>query len=70
MWFWPQDSRMLVALGEVYTKMGRYRAAEKCFTSAYKYGDVEGTALWLLAKISEAGEADMAISDGEEDESF
>ncbi|ETN79867.1 hypothetical protein NECAME_09567, partial [Necator americanus] len=45
----PQDSRMLVALGDVYQKMGRLRNAEKCFISAFKYGDVEGTALWMLA---------------------
>ncbi|KAK6035994.1 tetratricopeptide repeat protein, partial [Cooperia oncophora] len=37
----PQDSRMLVALGDVYQKMGRLRNAEKCFISAFKYGDVE-----------------------------
>ncbi|VDO36188.1 unnamed protein product [Haemonchus placei] len=47
----PQDSRMLVALGDVYQKMGRLRNAEKCFISAFKYGDVEGTALWMLAKL-------------------
>uniref|UniRef100_A0A7I5E9M7 TPR_REGION domain-containing protein n=1 Tax=Haemonchus contortus TaxID=6289 RepID=A0A7I5E9M7_HAECO len=50
----PQDSRMLVALGDVYQKMGRLRNAEKCFISAFKYGDVEGTALWMLAKLYES----------------
>ncbi|KAJ1348813.1 Anaphase-promoting complex subunit 23, variant 2 [Parelaphostrongylus tenuis] len=50
----PHDSRMLVALGDVYQKMGRLRNAEKCFISAFKYGDVEGTALWMLAKLYES----------------
>ncbi|KAK6016551.1 hypothetical protein OSTOST_17964, partial [Ostertagia ostertagi] len=48
------NSRMLVALGDVYQKMGRLRNAEKCFISAFKYGDVEGTALWMLAKLYES----------------
>ncbi|WKX93112.1 hypothetical protein Q1695_010834 [Nippostrongylus brasiliensis] len=50
----PQDSRMLVALGGVYQKMGRLRYAEKCFISAFKYGDVEGIALWMLGKLYES----------------
>ncbi|KJH45215.1 tetratricopeptide repeat protein [Dictyocaulus viviparus] len=50
----PHDSRMLVALGDVYQKMGRLRNAEKCFISAFKYGDMEGTALWMLAKLYES----------------
>ncbi|KAF1763565.1 hypothetical protein GCK72_011831 [Caenorhabditis remanei] len=49
----PHDSRLLVALGEVYTKLNRIEDAEKCFTGAYLFGDVEGNALWNLAKLHE-----------------
>ncbi|UMM13675.1 hypothetical protein L5515_001833 [Caenorhabditis briggsae] len=49
----PHDSRLLVALGEVYTKLNRVEDAEKCFTGAYLFGDVEGNALWNLAKLHE-----------------
>lgn len=44
----PDDSRMLVALGEIYTRLERFNDAQKCFLKAYKVGDVEGTALMLL----------------------
>ncbi|EFP12467.1 hypothetical protein CRE_29638 [Caenorhabditis remanei] len=49
----PHDSRLLVALGEVYSKLNRIDDAEKCFTGAYLFGDVEGNALWNLAKLHE-----------------
>ncbi|GMT37617.1 hypothetical protein PFISCL1PPCAC_28914 [Pristionchus fissidentatus] len=46
----PQDSRMLVALAEVYQRLSRNVDAEKCLIKAYKVGDMEGTALLHLAK--------------------
>lgn len=46
----PDDSRMLVALGEVYIRLNQIPDAQKCFLKAYKVGDVEGTALMLLGK--------------------
>ncbi|CAD6198243.1 unnamed protein product [Caenorhabditis auriculariae] len=49
----PHDSRMLVALGEVYSKVNRIYDAEKCFSGAYLFGDIEGGALWQLAKLYE-----------------
>ncbi|EGT47863.1 CBN-MAT-3 protein [Caenorhabditis brenneri] len=49
----PHDSRLLVALGEVYSKINKIEDAEKCFTGAYLFGDVEGNALWNLAKLHE-----------------
>ncbi|CAI5445279.1 unnamed protein product [Caenorhabditis angaria] len=49
----PHDSRLLVALGEVYAKLGRLLDAEKCLTGAYLFGDIEGSALWQLAKLHE-----------------
>ncbi|CAP33547.1 Protein CBG15203 [Caenorhabditis briggsae] len=49
----PHDSRLLVALGEVYAKLQEIEDAEKCFTGAYLFGDVEGNALWNLAKLHE-----------------
>ncbi|CAB3402772.1 unnamed protein product [Caenorhabditis bovis] len=49
----PHDSRLLVALGEIYCKLSRIEDAEKCFTGAYLFGDVEGSALWQLAKLYE-----------------
>ncbi|CAI2349583.1 unnamed protein product [Caenorhabditis sp. 36 PRJEB53466] len=49
----PHDSRLLVALGEVYSKINRIEDAEQCFTGAYLFGDVEGNALWNLAKLHE-----------------
>uniref|UniRef100_A0A1I7UK08 TPR_REGION domain-containing protein n=1 Tax=Caenorhabditis tropicalis TaxID=1561998 RepID=A0A1I7UK08_9PELO len=49
----PNDSRLLVALGDVYAKLNRIEDAEKCFTGAYLSGDVEGNALWNLAKLHE-----------------
>uniref|UniRef100_A0A1I7U864 TPR_REGION domain-containing protein n=1 Tax=Caenorhabditis tropicalis TaxID=1561998 RepID=A0A1I7U864_9PELO len=49
----PHDSRLLVALGDIYSKLTRIEDAEKCFTGAYLFGDVEGNALWNLAKLHE-----------------
>nr|pir hypothetical protein F10C5.1 - Caenorhabditis elegans [Caenorhabditis elegans] len=49
----PHDSRLLVALGDIYSKLNRIEDAEKCFTGAYLFGDVEGNALWSLAKLHE-----------------
>ncbi|VDK40812.1 unnamed protein product [Gongylonema pulchrum] len=46
----PNDSRMLVALGEVYVRLSRIADAQNCYLKAYKVGDVEGTALMLLGK--------------------
>ncbi|CAI4230734.1 unnamed protein product [Auanema sp. JU1783] len=49
----PQDSRILVALGVAYAHIGRSKDAQKCFATAFEYGDVEGNALWHLAKLFE-----------------
>lgn len=49
----PDDSRMLVALGEVYLRSGRLSEAQKCFLKAFKVGDVEGTALMLLGRLAD-----------------
>lgn len=49
----PHDSRLLVALGDIYAKLNRIEDAEKCFTGAYLFGDVEGNAVWNLAKLHE-----------------
>ncbi|VDN05838.1 unnamed protein product [Thelazia callipaeda] len=57
----PDDSRMLVALGEVYVRLNQIADAQKCFLKAYKVGDVEGTALMLLGKLYQKnGEDDQA----------
>ena len=47
--FRPNDSRMIVPLGEIYKRLGRPADAEKCFAAAYIIGDVEGNAAWNLA---------------------
>jgi tetratricopeptide (TPR) repeat protein len=46
----PNDSRMVVALGECYEKLDRLQEAKKCFRKAHNIGDVEGGALYKLAK--------------------
>ena len=47
----PNDSRMLVALGESYEKLDRLEDAMKCFWKAHVVGDVEGgIALHWLAR--------------------
>ncbi|KAK3096228.1 hypothetical protein FSP39_024698 [Pinctada imbricata] len=59
----PNDSRMVVALGESYEKLDRLQEAKKCFWKAHSVGDVEGMALFKLAKIHERlGEEDQAAS--------
>lgn len=49
-WHRPNDSRMVVALGETYEKLERLQEAKKCFWKAHSIGDVEGMALIKLAK--------------------
>lgn len=46
----PDDSRMLVALGEAYEKMDKIPNALKCYYKAHSTGDIEGMALFKLAK--------------------
>lgn len=49
----PDDSRMLIALGVIFSKLDRKSDAEKCFKKAFQIGDVEGNALIHLAKLYE-----------------
>ena len=46
----PNDSRMLIALGETYEKLEKIQEALKCYFKARSVGDIEGTALLKLAK--------------------
>ncbi|XP_069755316.1 cell division cycle protein 23 homolog isoform X2 [Narcine bancroftii] len=57
----PNDSRMLIALGECYEKLSQLAEAKKCYWRAFSVGDVEKMALVKLAKIHEQlGESDQA----------
>lgn len=46
----PNDSRLLIALGEAYEKLDRPRCAAKCYERARQLGDDEGLAILNLAK--------------------
>jgi anaphase-promoting complex subunit 8 len=46
----PDDSRMLLALGDVYDKLDRLHDAKKCYWKAHCVGDLECIALLRLAK--------------------
>ena len=46
----PDDSRMLVALGDAYDKLDRLHDAKKCYWKAHCVGDMECIALLRLAK--------------------
>lgn len=46
----PNDSRMLIALGETYEKLEKIQEALKCYYKARSVGDIEGIALLRLAK--------------------
>lgn len=46
----PNDSRMIIALGETYEKLDKLENALKCYYKACNMGDVEGFALIKLAK--------------------
>lgn len=46
----PNDSRMIIALGETYEKLDKIDNALKCYYKAWNVGDIEGTALIKLAK--------------------
>lgn len=46
----PNDSRMLVALGEAFEKLDKIPNALKCYHRAYSVGDIEGMAILKLAK--------------------
>lgn len=46
----PNDSRMLIALGETYEKLEKSGEALKCYYKACRLGDVEGMVLIKLAK--------------------
>lgn len=45
----PTDSRLIVALGEIYGRLKRFDEAKKCYWRAYCVGDIEGEALMRLA---------------------
>lgn len=47
----PNDSRMIIAVGETYEKLEKIENALKCYYKACKVGDIEGTALIKLAKL-------------------
>lgn len=47
----PNDSRMVIALGEAYEKLDKTENALKCYYKACNLGDVEGTAVLKLAKL-------------------
>lgn len=46
----PNDSRMLVALGETYERLDKVQEALKCFYKARSVGDIEGGAVFKLAR--------------------
>lgn len=46
----PNDSRMIIALGETYEKLDKFENALKCYYKACNVGDIEGMALIKLAK--------------------
>lgn len=46
----PNDSRMLIALGEAYDKLDKVKEAIKCFARARSLGDAEGIAILQLGK--------------------
>jgi anaphase-promoting complex subunit 8 len=46
----PNDSRMLIALGEANEKVDKPKDAMKCYYKARNVGDIERTALLKLAK--------------------
>ena len=46
----PNDSRMLIALGETYEKLDKIQEALKCYFKARSVGDIEGIALLKMAK--------------------
>lgn len=46
----PNDSRMLIAVGETYEKLDKNENALKCYHKACNVGDIEGLALIKLAK--------------------
>nr|CDS32187.1 cell division cycle protein 23 [Hymenolepis microstoma] len=49
----PSDSRVIVALGDMYEQQNNIECAKMCFWRAYCVGDVEGTALFSLARCYE-----------------
>lgn len=54
---------MIVAMGDVYEKLGLFQAAKKCFWRGYCVGDMEGGALVALARcFDRAGEVAEAAT--------
>ncbi|EDO30617.1 predicted protein, partial [Nematostella vectensis] len=47
----PNDSRMLVALGDCYEKLEKLQEAKKSFFRAISVGDLEGIAVIKLARL-------------------
>lgn len=48
--FRPQDSRMIIALGDMLEKQNKLDEARRCFWKAHCVGDIEGLALVKLGK--------------------
>lgn len=46
----PNDSRMIIALGETYEKLEKTENALKCYDKACIVGDIEGQAIIKMAK--------------------
>lgn len=44
------DSRFIVALGDIYAKLEKWDEAKRCYIKAYSVGDYEGVSLCKLAK--------------------
>ena len=55
----PNDSRMVVALGEAYDNLGRLQEAKRCYWKARSLGDVEGLALIKLARYDAELSSDL-----------
>jgi Flp pilus assembly protein TadD len=45
------DSRFIVALGDVYVKLEKWDEAKRCYIKAYSVNDYEGSSLCKLAKL-------------------
>lgn len=59
----PNDSRMIIAIGDTYEKLEKTENALKCYLKACTIGDVEGLALVKLAKLyDKVNDADNAAS--------
>ena len=48
------DSRMAMAVGDIYDTLLRYEDAKVCYRTAVAVGDMEGTANYKIAKFVSA----------------